>query len=61
MAKPKPGTYTVINAAFGVAPYVASTLRLSTQLRYNTLPLVTDVGRLNVVIEKKWTHVTLRI
>lgn len=37
MAKPKPGTYTVINAAFGVAPYVASTLRQSSQLRNNTL------------------------
>ena len=61
MAKPKPGTYTVINAAFGVAPCVASTLRLSAQLRNNTLPLVTDVGRFNIVTKTKWMSVTLRI
>lgn len=33
-----------------MAPYATSTLRLRAQLRNNTLPLVTDVGRFNDVV-----------
>lgn len=43
LAKPKPGTYTVVNAAFRVAPYVTSATQLSTQLRNSILPMHTAV------------------
>ena len=53
LAKPKPGTYTVVKAAFRVVPYVTSALRLSIPLRNSISPLDTDVAGLMLLQGKK--------